>query len=44
MASKGIDHGTCPKARVVGSLWSAAERAFAEVLMKALKNKVRVLL
>jgi hypothetical protein len=44
MPSKGIDHTTCPKARVVRSLWTDAERAFADVLVKALKQKVRVFL
>ena len=44
MATKGIDHATCPKARVVGSLWTGPERAFADVLVKALKKKVIVFL
>src|SRR3954452_23728747 len=44
MPTKGIDHTTCPKARVVRSLWTDAERAFADVLVKALKQKVRVFL
>jgi hypothetical protein len=39
MSSKGIDHTTCPKARVVPALWSLAERGFAEVLMSAFKPK-----
>jgi hypothetical protein len=29
----GIDHETCPKAKVVRSLWREAEKAFADVLM-----------
>lgn len=41
---RGIDHTTCPRARVARSLWSAAERAFAEVLMRALRRKVTVFL
>lgn len=40
--SKGIDHATCPKARVVKTLFSAAEAQFAGVLMKAFKLKVNV--
>jgi hypothetical protein len=44
MSGKGIDHGTCPRARVVGSLWSGAEGAFAEVLVKALRRRVVVFL
>src|SRR6185437_14376255 len=44
MAGKGIDHTTCPKARVVGALWTPSERAFAEILMKAFKRKVNVFL
>lgn len=44
MTSKGIDHSTCPKARVVGSLWSATERAFADVLMRAFKKRMVVFL
>jgi Protein of unknown function (DUF2726) len=39
---KGIDHATCPKARVARSLWSSSERAFADVLMKAFQKKVNV--
>lgn len=43
MPGKGIDHSTCPKARVVRSLFSDAEKAFADVLMKAFhKGKVKV--
>jgi len=42
MAGKGIDHATCPKARVVHSLWNESERTFADVLMKALQRKVRI--
>src|SRR4051794_32575692 len=44
MPQKGINHTTCPKARVVRSLWSEQERAFADVLTKALKRKVIVFL
>ena len=40
--SKGIDHATCPKARIVKRLWTPAEQAFGEVLMKAFKQKVNV--
>ncbi len=50
MPARGIDHSTCPKARVVPALWSLAERAFADVLLAAFKPmtvnvllKVRVL-
>jgi hypothetical protein len=42
MLGKGIDHTTCPKARVARSLWSATEKAFANVLMKAFQKKVNV--
>lgn len=42
MSGKGIDHSSCPKARVVRSLWSQSENKFSEVLLKALKRKVRV--
>jgi len=42
MAGKGIDHSTCPEARVVGALWSERERRFAEVLLGALRQKVKV--
>ena len=44
MAGKGIDHATCPKARVVRSLWSETERAFADILIRALRQKVKVFL
>src|SRR5690348_5705714 len=44
MPSKGIDHSTCPKARVVRSLWSEKERAFAEVLMRAFVKPVNIFL
>ena len=44
MGTKGIDHSTCPKARVARSLWTAEERAFTDVLMKAFKKKVNVFL
>jgi hypothetical protein len=44
MPGKGIDHATCPKARVARSLWSGTEKTFAEVLMKALRRKVRIFL
>jgi hypothetical protein len=43
MAGKGIDHATCPKAHIARSVWSAAERAFANVLLKALHGKPTVL-
>ena len=42
MPGKGIDHSTCPKARVVRSLWTDPEKAFAQVLMKAFVKKVNV--
>jgi hypothetical protein len=42
MPGKGIDHATCPKARIARSLWTAAEKAFTEILMKAFKRKVNV--
>ena len=44
MPAKGIDHATCPKARVVRGLWSDVEKRFAGVLMKAFKQKVNVFL
>src|SRR4051812_34780951 len=44
MSGKGIDHGTCPKARVVGALWTESEDRFAKILLKALKDKARVFL
>src|SRR4051812_48485211 len=44
MAQKGIDHSTCPKARVVRSLWSESEKAFTDVLMKAFQKRVNVFL
>lgn len=42
MSGKGIDHATCPKARVAKTLWTPAEQAFGQVLMKAFKLKVNV--
>src|SRR5690349_874341 len=42
MAGKGVDHSTCPGARVVKSLGTTREMAFTEVLIKALRNKVKV--
>jgi hypothetical protein len=44
MTGKGINHASCPKARVAESLWSEKEKAFADVLTRALKQKVRVFL
>lgn len=44
MPGKGIDHATCPKALIVGSLWSESEKAFASVLLKAFQKKVSVFL
>jgi len=44
MPTKGIDHATCPKARIARSLWNASEKAFAEMLLKAMKKKVVVFL
>lgn len=44
MAGKGIDHARCPKARVRPSLFSGPERAFADVLKRALQKKVVVFL
>ena len=44
MPSKGIDHTTCPKARVVRSVWSPRERAFADVLMSAFRKRMVVFL
>lgn len=44
MPGKGIDHTTCPKARIAGSLWTTTEKAFADILMKAFKRKVNVFL
>src|SRR4051794_12944551 len=41
---KGIDHTTCPKARVARSLWSETEKTFADILTRALQRKVRVFL
>jgi len=42
MPAKGIDHATCPKARIARSLWTETEKAFAGVLMKAFQKKVNV--
>ena len=43
MAGKGVDHTTCPKTRIVRSLWSDAEKAFSTVLMNAFhKGRVKV--
>jgi hypothetical protein len=42
MPSKGIDHATCPKARIARSLFSESEKAFADVLMRAFVKKVNV--
>jgi hypothetical protein len=43
MSARGIDHATCPKARIVRSLWTDAEKAFADVLMRAFhKGRVKV--
>lgn len=42
MPTKGIDHSTCPKARVATSLWSESEKAFTDILMRAFKKKVNV--
>lgn len=42
MPTKGIDHATCPKARVARSLWSETEKAIAGVLMRAFVKKVNV--
>ena len=42
MAGKGIDHSTCPKARVARSLWSKPEKDFTDVLMRAFQKKVNV--
>ena len=44
MPSKGIDHATCPKARVARSLWTDTEKAFTDILMKAFHKKVNVFL
>jgi hypothetical protein len=44
MPGKGIDHSTCPKARIVRSLWSAPEKAFYDVLREAMKKKPHVFL
>ena len=44
MPGKGIDHATCPKARVIRSLWTEKEKTFTDVLMKAFKRKVNVFL
>ncbi len=44
MPGKGIDHATCPKARVVRSLWNETEQRFTDVLMKAFQRKVNVFL
>ena len=42
MAGKGIDHATCPNARVRARLWSESEKGFGDVLMRAFKKKVNV--
>ncbi len=42
MAIRGIDHSTCPPARVVASLWTRQERDFAAVLLRAFRRKVNV--
>lgn len=42
MPTKGIDHATCPKARIAKSLWTKQEQAFAAVLLKSLRNQVKV--
>lgn len=42
MHPKGIDHATCPQARVVRSLWTTKEKDFADVLMRAFLKKVNV--
>jgi hypothetical protein len=42
MPNQGIDHATCPKARIARSLWSETEKTFAAVLMKAFAKKVNV--
>ncbi len=44
MPGKGIDHATCPKARVVRSLCNEMEQRFTDVLMKAFQRKVNVFL
>lgn len=45
MPLKGIDPATCPRARVVRSLFRAPEKVFADILLKAFKpNRVRVFL
>lgn len=41
--SKGIDHSTCPKARIVRSPWSESQRAFSDTLWRAFEKKVVVL-
>jgi hypothetical protein len=42
MPGKGIDHTTCPKARISRSLWTQTEKTFANILLKSLKSKVIV--
>src|SRR6478735_6179332 len=45
MPGKGIDHATCPKARVARALWTDSEKVFANVLLRAFKpGKVKVFL
>lgn len=42
MAGKGIDHATCPKARIARSLWTEIEKTFANVLMRAFQKMLTV--
>jgi hypothetical protein len=42
MAGKGIDHATCPKARIRPRLWSEPEKGFGDLLLRAMKKKVNV--
>jgi hypothetical protein len=42
MAGKGIDHASCPKARIRPRLWSEPEKGFGDLLLRAMKKKVNV--
>lgn len=44
MAKKGIDLTTCPKARIVGSLWTRREQEFSRTLRKAFLKPVVIFL